>query len=69
MTVSVEFFPPPPNKMLFSIVSGASLHTHSSGRKILATSGITEGPISLKDSNGVSRVSTSHLPTLMTEFP
>lgn len=65
MSREVEFIRPRPSTMLVSIVSGGSVQTHPQGQKIMATSGIPEAPISMKDAVGNRRLRSSHYGTMV----
>jgi Bacterial Ig-like domain (group 1) len=55
----VEFLATRPQRAAFSFVGSASVQTLPGGQKIISSSGLVEGPITMKDSNGVVRVYTS----------
>lgn len=55
----VDFFTQRPQRAAFSFVGSAAVDQLPSGHKIISSSGLVEGPVTMRDSNGVIRVYTS----------
>ena len=55
----VDFFTTRPQRAAFSFVGSAAVDVLPSGHKIISSSGLVEGPVTMRDSNGVVRVYTS----------
>jgi hypothetical protein len=67
MTSTVAFIAPRPLRSNFSFVSSAVDVRIPSGRRVIATSGIVEGPFVKKDNNGVIRLRSSVLSSVINE--
>lgn len=67
VAVDIVFTRPPPSKTLFGVVAGGTLQTLPTGHKIVAASGIVETEIQVKDLNGIKRLRSSQLGTIITE--
>lgn len=66
-TADLSFQPPLPLRNNFAFVSAATDQKLPSGHRIISTAGIVEAPTRLKDVNGVVRVRTSVLGSIINE--